>query len=1248
MAEIKLKIASVVIGSENGGGIGVAPYYADLPDKPSINGKTLSGNKTTKDLGLASSEQVVPSGGTTGQVLTKRSNLSNDVEWAPSSGIIGANAKNLDAGSNATASIDEDHILQLGIPVGLNAVNPFKGWFTTANIPTTGKEGDYCNVSNTSVTPHTVTIYRWSTAQNEFVDTSEVPDTATGETFASSETLQQVAIDDSHLVNPVNTADSTQPVLSRAEDVMQLKAKLEGVTASEVKVQLITSNEGQNVFNGQVYTKGTNPPTTTTNSSYRYIVINVEGYKSVRFLGRLGNSSSIDSGWAFYNETNYDAEATIDADNGFLKDNTGYINYQTYNFDTTLPDANGIKEYVVKVPNGAKYLKTCVKMGGVTLDNFYCYLQSGTSVGEELADKASYSEMEDLWLWKKNLINQDDLLYGGVYVGKNNSTYAHDENGYTTDYPNGIMSNRIVLEDGATYTVSNVNAYETSPYTIDSNCLIYIARFNSEDELLENKSYTGILKKTDSNPSKNTANATFTYTKHRNPETGEIDEAYCRIRLRFNAVSSDTTWNDYKNAQLEVGTEVTELVPYHSEKVFNIAKKSETDNAIAELEAKHDEDIAEIDEKFKFSDYVEIGANGYYQVDNKLLRYAVTSGSMEKTPSNNSVAQHYRLYPVEEGIDYYFSGAIKTKNNWPEYPIVFLPGTTDAIEGYTGSLDKSDALGFGLNRLQYNTLWEYEKKKLTIPEGCNTIAINIWDTATSLSQFKLFKYVEGEYDLGDLNNKIEAKGEKQTLNILVLGHSNAQETMAYVPYIFRNLEVSSNIDVNFGILYLGSSGIANHINNFDYSNNAYDENNPSGTHQESNTGVPITSDYVTMKNNGTSYSYHRFFINDEDWVNGTSYSIKYVLRRNKWDIILMPANEYAAQTHILMQYITDYVSTDHRGEDANAVEPYTVKFGAINFAAMVVKSNGKQWTGNSDKTHGVPYPEDIDDYGKVVWDDPSEGTLQYRWNKGLKGGEDALNNTLYEFVVPAYAAICNALTVDEIKKFGDYAYHVNNTNYVNGVDDTDDSYGYLRAPDGVHLQEGLPCQIVAYTVICKIFELLGMNYEGILGDTTICNDEWIQDKPIPGYNPDENSGPSYTKKYTTKDILSKATTGWSDDDDDVNLQRVFFAQKCAIMAVKNPFEITDMNNFYGKKHPIMFYAPNASRDIESRISIIDDGKPYSAQITANDGYTISSVSVKMNGVDITGTAYSSADHTITINSVTGKVQILVNATEQSN
>ena len=50
MAEIKLKIASVVIGREEGGG---TDDYTDLDNKPQINSVVLSGNKSASDLGLA-------------------------------------------------------------------------------------------------------------------------------------------------------------------------------------------------------------------------------------------------------------------------------------------------------------------------------------------------------------------------------------------------------------------------------------------------------------------------------------------------------------------------------------------------------------------------------------------------------------------------------------------------------------------------------------------------------------------------------------------------------------------------------------------------------------------------------------------------------------------------------------------------------------------------------------------------------------------------------------------------------------------------------------------------------------------------------------------------------------------------------------------------------------------------------------------------------------------------------------------
>lgn len=65
-----------------GGGGGTSDYN-DLSNKPSINGTTLSGNKTSANLSI----HEVPSGGTTGQVLTKASGTNYDLTWGDGSGV---------------------------------------------------------------------------------------------------------------------------------------------------------------------------------------------------------------------------------------------------------------------------------------------------------------------------------------------------------------------------------------------------------------------------------------------------------------------------------------------------------------------------------------------------------------------------------------------------------------------------------------------------------------------------------------------------------------------------------------------------------------------------------------------------------------------------------------------------------------------------------------------------------------------------------------------------------------------------------------------------------------------------------------------------------------------------------------------------------------------------------------------------------------------------------------------------------
>lgn len=60
---------------------------------------------------------------------------------------------------------------------------------------------------------------------------------------------------------------------------------------------------------------------------------------------------------------------------------------------------------------------------------------------------------------------------------------------------------------------------------------------------------------------------------------------------------------------------------------------------------------------------------------------------------------------------------------------------------------------------------------------------------------------------------------------------------------------------------------------------------------------------------------------------------------------------------------------------------------------------------------------------------------------------------------------------------------------------------------------------------------------------------------------------------------------------------------------------------------------------------VEDGAAYTATLTAEGGYTLGAVTVKMGGVDITSTAYTASTGVISIASVTGDVTITAAATK---
>ena len=266
---------------------------------------------------------------------------------------------------------------------GVDAVNPFKGIYGSDNKPTgTFASGDYIYAPTSASGETGNTIWKWN--GTTWQDSGETPDLANGETFASSETLHKVAIDKSHLVNPVNTADPTKPVLANAKDVMQLKTKLQGVTAEEIKVVL---SENTNYHIGKYVTadgkisNGTIPLNGTPNC---ILVVSCEGYDSIRWLGfrKNGNNSA---GVAYgFSENEIDITNTTDVQ---LSEVYEYPNGA---------ESDKAENMTIKVPSGAKYFVCTIRTYGtaetcvMTINDFYCYLQSGKTVGDYVLGKMGW------------------------------------------------------------------------------------------------------------------------------------------------------------------------------------------------------------------------------------------------------------------------------------------------------------------------------------------------------------------------------------------------------------------------------------------------------------------------------------------------------------------------------------------------------------------------------------------------------------------------------------------------------------------------------------------------------------------------------------------------------------------------------------------------------------------------------------------------------------------------------------------
>lgn len=194
--------------------------------------------------------------------------------------------------------------------------------------------------------------------------------TAGSENLVKSRGVAEL-VDTTHLVNP------TEKSLAKAEDAMQLKVKLDGITAKETK------GNTELDYNGYIVCKTSGKITEKTfryDGSVHTLFIPIsEGAKRVRFLGRNVNSTSFSSGYCFINALNQeDIETNILVQNGEEpKDISNYI--VNVNPWPNVGNNNNV-EIIANIPSDATYFCAVYGTGNIKKDNFYCYLQSGETI----------------------------------------------------------------------------------------------------------------------------------------------------------------------------------------------------------------------------------------------------------------------------------------------------------------------------------------------------------------------------------------------------------------------------------------------------------------------------------------------------------------------------------------------------------------------------------------------------------------------------------------------------------------------------------------------------------------------------------------------------------------------------------------------------------------------------------------------------------------------------------------------------
>lgn len=915
---------------------------------------------------------------------------------------------------------------------------------------------------------------------------------------------------------------------------------------TEIKLENYTAYQGRILLSTNTSPKIGN----RTNTNFNYIIVDVDGVTSVRFRGCTLLPENDESGWAFYDERNYDPETTEPNDGGFLVDSTGFINFMQYDIADNTPQ---IKEYIVDVPEGAKYMKLNSKYFDGSLifgQSFYCYLRYGRDVADTLIKKVNSDNTIGIFKWKKNLLNPSEFINGSIETPSVSGSTPVLTN------TNSLLSNKLYLDNNETYTLSDVSIYKSGElyyfmvFEFDEND-VYLGykRFLAEKTSTGNTSYGEIGKRT------------LTYKK------AYSACAYQRIRIRYAVLPTNPTFENWKTAQVEIGKQQTEYAPYHSEMYFPPLTTTMA------------------------ADGTNLGNCSYLNLHN--LEEGLN------VEDNMGTSSKYELikYDANGSEAVYVSGEY-AKGYYTLYPYLWADSDGNKIENVT-------SIATTKTKNSWNNV------RLYVPDGAKYLYCIAFGTKINTYKFELVKNYDGlslpDYIENVINSNNEALKEtmKKTVNILAIGNSYTQDSLMYVPFLMQNFDVN----VNMTVLMKSSSTLSDAYNSFINESDIYqyqyyraetdDRWHTLGTSRlftiQKALDYNIEYDIILL-----NVSYDWGLITIERYNKLTSMIADYLEYPVKFGCLQVLIHRSAVNTHNIpdmpslwdsaKEYaLQDFVLYNNKiywakANNSNKVPTNTTYWEQFYkdwsettrySQGTIVYDNNVMYVSNKDNNIGNKPSSSVPTYWHYYnWDErytyryldncmyrgrvyvsrvegsntgnqPDESPVQWMYynrpytesqfenyqNSQISSCTLVNESTLCEDIIPVNAAIKNAYTVDAIKSIGSYLTNISNTT----------GYGWLLADDGFHLQEGLPCQLSAYAVCAWLLKKIGMDYKGILGDNTMATAEWLSDKYIQG---------------------QQGLPCGYDSTNEENNRRLKFIQKCAVMANKFPYETKDMNIFY--------------------------------------------------------------------------------------